>query len=194
LDQVLAAAMVAHNRAGILLLEQGLIRSDMAVVEAEKYPWLTLLSATYAYEERFNYKYQDEFSIVAGVTLPLFDWLSKEDKTEPYKLEIQALEDRQVAIQEKLRYKIMLGLGRLKKSRTSAEAFAREYRTLKEGIVAMKDKLNNAGGLEANKQAMALKRHLVDLDTRALGIGQEYARALLEFESMLGVDLDALAH
>ncbi len=194
LDQVLAAAMVAHNRAGILLLEQGLIRSDMAVVEAEKYPWLTLLSATYAYEERFNYKYQDEFSIVAGVTLPLFDWLSKEDKTEPYKLEIQALEDRQVAIQEKLRYKIMLGLGRLKKSRTSAEAFAREYRTLKEGIVAMKDKLNNAGGLEANKQAMALKRHLVDLDTRALGIDQEYARALLEFESMLGVDLDALDH
>ncbi|MFP6904483.1 MAG: TolC family protein [Verrucomicrobiota bacterium] len=194
LDQVLAAAMVAHNRAGILSLEQSLTRLDMAVVEAEKYPWFTLLSATYAYEERFNYKYQDEFSIVAGVTLPVFDWFSREDKTEPYKLEIQALEDRQMAIREKLRYKIMLGLGRLKKSRTSAEAFAREYGTLKEGIVAMKDKLGRAGGLNANKQEMALKRHLVDLDARALAIGQEYARALLEFESMLDVDLDALGN
>ena len=56
----------------------------------------------------------------------------------------------------------------------------------------MKDKLGNVGGLEANKQEMALKRHLVDLDTRALAIGQEYARALLDFESMLGVNLDAL--
>jgi outer membrane protein TolC len=194
LDQVLAAAMVAHNQAGILSLEQSLTRLDMAVVEAEKYPWFTLLSATYAYEERFNYKYQDEFSIVAGVTLPVFDWFSREDKTEPYKLEIQALEDRQMAIREKLRYKIMLGLGRLKKSRTSAEAFAREYGTLKEGIVAMKDKLGRAGGLNANKQEMALKRHLVDLDARALAIGQEYARALLEFESMLDVDLDALGN
>jgi outer membrane protein TolC len=192
LDELLEAALFADDQAGIIALEQRLIRKDMALVEAEKYPWFSLISATYGYEERFNAKYQDNFSIVAGVTLPVFDWFGKEDKTEPQKLEIQALEEQRKAIHERLKYKIMLSLDRLKQSLSSAETFSQDYADLRTRIVAMKTKLADAGGLEANKQMVALERHLVEIDTRALSIGLEYARALLNFESMLGVDLDSL--
>ena len=156
----------------------------------DNYPWLSLITASYANEQRFGQTYQEDFSVVAGFTLPIWEWFGG-DETAATRLEIQSLSEQEKLIKEQITIAVRTGLELLKEKRAQVSEFIVMHKDLKAEFEQIKAKVGTEGPIAA-KQQHALDNQLLKLEMRALRVTRDYAQSLLEFESLIGTDLDEL--
>ena len=185
-----AAALNTQSQLIVLKQRSKILTNDINLNNSAKYPWLSLITASYANEQRYGHTYQEDFSVVAGFDLPIWSWLG-ENKSKPLQLEKESLEEEQRLIAARIENTIHQRLELLKKKRKKVGEFAASYRDLKKEINDIKIEVGQQGPL-AIRQQNKLDAQLVDLDIRALRITRDYAQSLLNFESIIGTDLDQL--
>ena len=83
------------------------------------------------------------------------------------------------------------GLELLKSKRKAVSEFAIQYKEVKEEISELKQTVGTQGPA-ATIQQNKLDAQLVELEIRALRITRDYAQSLLEFENIIGTDIDEL--
>ena len=94
-------------------------------------------------------------------------------------------------INDRLAHTVRQGLALLKTKREAVADFASHYKEVRDEISELKQTIGNQGPAAAIQQNK-LDAQLVELDIRGLRITRDYAQSLLEFERLIGTDIDEL--
>ena len=189
-DALIAAAQETQTELIILAQRAKALEQDLKWEKAAHYPWLSLISASYAQERRFGQTYQEDFSIVAGFDLPIGKWFGK-DQSKPIQLAQASIRTESQMINDRLAHTVRQGLVLLKTKRKAVADFASHYKEVRDEISELKQTIGNQGPAAAIQQNK-LDAQLVELDIRGLRITRDYAQSLLEFERLIGTDIDEL--
>lgn len=166
-------------------------RAELSASRAEGIPWLNLISATYQREERFDTKYRDEYRIVAGIELPVFDWLSS-SRTAPAKAQVRGL-DQQLADREKnLTTALEQSVNALKNAQNRREVFQEREDEIREELNQRLSEIKSDDDLLQKQQAIHFKRMLIELDEKSIRMKHDHALRVIGLERLLGVRLQSL--
>ena len=182
-DRLVDAAWQHRRELGRLAAEDDRLAQDLARARAERIPWLNLISGRYTYEERYGDKYRDEYSVMAGVTVPVFPWFGGERALLRRSREYLA-RDIEV-LRRQIELDVTHALRRLERTRTDIAAFADEHLAFRAQLQTARDTLP-ADLVSAREQRLRLDQASVTLQTRELDLTRAHAEAVLALEAVLG--------
>ena len=189
LEYLTRMAFAFRGELGFLQHERAIAESDLAVLKSKRIPTIRYLEAAYGRNETGGYHTKDEYGIQLGVILPLFSWISKDEKVVEAQIEAY--------------------YGSLKSNQTNianevAEAFrsvkeSAKHRNRVEAAVAKHKKMleATASGLERSEDLAAKEKLRYRIESirseshiHLLEADRLYNRSLLRLEQTLGADLD----
>ena len=190
-DRLVDAAWLRRRELGLLEAEDHRLAQDIAFTRAGRTPWLSLLSGRYTYQERYGGKYRDEYSVVAGVTVPVFRWF--DDDGALLRKSRESLSREAQILRERIELDVAHALRRLDRARTNLSAYADEHLAFRRQLQATLDTLPDDVPA-ARDQRAGLGRTLVTLQARELDLTRAYAEAVLALEDVLGASVDEVLH
>jgi hypothetical protein len=163
------------------------IESDIKAQSAERIPWLSFVSLDYGVDDADNGQSRDEWSVYAGVELPVGAWFDGASR--------KAMDDRlgSVERQELLMHRqVELAVGRLCQSLTSAQSdwtsFADSTRQAK-GEIKQQLTLIDGNDLTARRTRLALSESLIDMDMQRIRLAHRLSGLLFKLCDTIGCDL-----
>lgn len=87
LDYLTRMAFAFRGEVGILKHEQAIAESELALVKSKNIPFFSFVEAAYAKDSTGRFHTNDNYGVQFGVILPLFSWLSKDEKVVEARIE-----------------------------------------------------------------------------------------------------------
>ncbi len=183
-------ALPRHAPLGALRAARSTLASDLRAHRAESLPWVSFISVDYGEDEGVNGQTRDEWSVYAGVSLPVGAWLDGSPR--------RALETQLGSIERQgllTRHNLELKIDALCRSLEAAQAdwltFERSARDAKADI-ARRFATIAGDDLVARRTRLALNESLIDMELQRLNLARTVSRLLFELCDTVGCDLTAL--
>jgi len=173
-----------------LIAQSHVAASTLEARRATRIPWLSVISATYDYEERYGGKYRDEYGVMAAFTLPVFSWLDK-DLGAGEKADLANLRKQRDLLVRRIEIKLRRALNALERAQEDRLTLLRQGLELRDQLQTQLEKMDTQEPAFQEAQ-LRMRRTLLDTHRLELHVERNYARALLELEAVLGMSLNSV--
>ncbi|MBT3296446.1 MAG: hypothetical protein HN919_20545 [Verrucomicrobia bacterium] len=187
-----AFARARNTAVHTVRLAKSAIQNDLRAHRAERIPWLSFASLDYGVDDAVNGQTRDEWSVYAGVSLPMGAWFDGASR--------QALTSRLGSIERQevqTLHHVELTVGALCDALTSAQAdwdaFARDTRETKQSIKHQLATING-NDLTARRTRLTLSEALIDIDMQRMKLAYRLNGLLFRLCDTIGCDLDTVLH
>jgi hypothetical protein len=175
---------------GRAALESKVHRAELSVKQAARIPWLSLITAEYAYDELDGRRVQDAYTVLAGIQVPIFTWMDR-DLGAGEKAALTALQRQQESATRRATARVRHALRSLGEALTALEKYRQNAPAVEQRI---RDELARLAVVTPATQRIRyeLERALVDMRAFAVERERLYAEALLRLEAALGTGIHVI--
>jgi outer membrane protein TolC len=185
---LIASAVENSSDLGRLVAQSDVVVSTLEARKATRIPWLSVITASYDYEERYGGKYRDEYGVMVAFNLPVFSWLDK-DLGAREQADLENLHKQRDLLEKRIEIKLKHALSAFERAQEDRITLRGQGRELRGQIQTQLEKIDTKEPAFQAAQ-MRMRRTLLDTHRLELHVGRSYARALLELEAVLGMPLN----
>lgn len=189
-DALLELALSHNERLGQVILQIDMAGEEVSISRAGRMPWLSVVSATYEYEERYNDKVRDAYSFFAGIELPVFEWISG-TSSKPFLARMEALARQRALLEMQLQHQIRLSSVDLEEALADLESFLKRESAAQEAFTRRLEGLE-PDTLTQKEAQLVVRRLQEEWKLRRGAVFRRYTERLMSFLSLIGTDLDDL--
>ena len=189
LDYLIKMAYVHRGEIGVLQHQQAITESELDIINAQRIPWLSFVEGSYARDRTGGNRTNDNWGIQAGVTLPFFSWLSKDEEVVQAQIQAQyaSLEanQRHIAVQVEEAFRSVKEAGRSRgRAQSATTSAAKKMDGMKKRLEGSEDPL------AIEKLRYEIASRVDDFSRYTRTADRRYNQALIRLERALGADLN----
>ena len=190
LDREILLTTALENRPDLerLTAQTEMVSATLEAHKATRIPWLSVISASYQYEERYGGKYRDDYGIMAAVSLPIFSWLDQ-DLGAGELAELETLRRQRNLLEKRVTARLQQSLDALMRIREDRKTLLAHCTNLRQSIRSQLEQVE-PGEPAFHEARLRMRRTLLETRRLESQVEHAYGRALLDLRSVMGQPLE----
>lgn len=192
LDPSRLVELARPRHQGLLSLrsEQSSIRSEISAERAAAVPWLSFVSADYGVDDAANGQTRDEWSVYAGIELPVGVWLDGASR-RALNARLRSARRQELLTEHQLALVIGDMCRALAAAQSEWASFADKTRSARRNVEQQMAKIDD-DDLAAHRTRISLSASLLAMDMRRLELAHTISDLFFDLCDTIGYDLSAV--